>query len=188
MLNEQLSECETNTNLVAAVIATAVLIGASPSLPADPGDSSSKKDASTEKNPRSKKNRSSEKVSSSEKEPGWQFYLPSYIWAAGAKGKTSTLPETPASDVDINFIDSLRSFKDLDGALVATMFARINDGFLPIADLNWMKLSPTQSADFNGVPIKLGFFSETVTFMGAAGYRLVDNSRFIIDTYVGAKL
>ena len=182
-----LSECETNTNLAAAVIADVVLIGASPSLRADPGDSSSKKDASPKKNPPSKKNRSSEKASSSEKEPGWQFYLPSYLWAAGAKGKTSTLPGFPATDIDANFFDSLRSFKDLDGALVATVFAR-NDRFLLIADLNWMKLSPTQSGAFNGDPIKLKFFSETVTFMGAVGYRLVDNSRFIIDTYVGAKL
>ena len=186
-MKQQLSESKTHANRAAVVIAAAVLIGASPSLPADLGDSSPNKDSSPENNPPSKRSRSSEKASSSEEEPSWRFYLPSYLWAAGATGKTSTLPGFPASDVDVDFFDSLRSFKDLDGALVATVFAR-NDRFLLIADLNWMKLSPTESGAFNGVPIKLGFFSETVTFMGAVGYRLVDNPRVIIDTYAGAKL
>ena len=137
-----------------------VILGASPSLAADVGDSSS------------------------QKENGWHFYLPTYLWAAGVRGTTSTLPGFPAGDVDLSFSDSL---KDLDIAVVTTMFAH-KDRLLLVLDLSWSRLSPTQSATFSGNPIKLEFFSEAFTLMGAVGYRLLDEPSVMIDAYAGAKV
>ena len=120
-------------------------------------------------------------------EPGWHIYSPIYVWAAGVRGSTATLPGLPAGDVDMSFSDSLSSLKDLDGGLVATVFAR-KDRLLTVVDLNWMRLSPTQSVPFNGDAVELKFFSETFTLMGVVGYRLVDDPAFSVDALAGAKL
>jgi hypothetical protein len=97
------------------------------------------------------------------------------------------LPGFPAGDVDLSFSDSLSALKDLDGALMATVFAK-KDRLLLVADLGWTRLSPTQSVPFNGDTLELKFFSETLTLMGAVGYRLVDDSGVFIDAFAGAKL
>lgn len=148
---------------VVAGAAAVFLLGALPALAAEPGDPSLRN------------------------EPGWQIYSPIYVWAAGVKGTTATLPGVPAGDVDMSFSDSLSSLKDLDGALVATVFAR-KDRLLAVVDLNWMRLSPTQSVPFDGDTVELGFFSETVTLMGTVGYRLVAGPELSIDAFGGAKL
>lgn len=149
--------------LPVAATAAALLIGASSSLAADLGDSSS------------------------QNEPEWQFYTPVFLWAAGVKGTTSTLPGVPASDVDMSFSDSLSALKDLDGALMATVFAK-KDRLLLVADLGWTRLSPSQSVPLNGDTFKLKFFSETFTLMGAVGYRLMDDPGVLVDAFAGAKL
>ncbi|MFO1313057.1 MAG: hypothetical protein U1F41_13435 [Burkholderiales bacterium] len=141
------------------LLSLSVILGTSPSRAADSGDSSS------------------------QKENGWHFYLPTYLWAAGARGTTSTLPGIPAGDLDVSFSDSL---KDLDIAVVTTMFAH-KDRLLFLVDLSWSRLSPTQSATFKGNPIELKFSSEAFTLTGAAGYRLVNDPSVVIDAYAGAK-
>lgn len=160
---KRISRIETTLDGVVAAAAAVFLLGAFPTFAADPSDPSS------------------------QNEPGWHFYSPVYVWAAGVKGTTATLPGVPASDVDMSFSDSLSSLKDLDGALVATVFAR-KDRLILVADLNWARLSPTQSVPFDGDTVDLKFFSETFTLMGTVGYRLVDDPSYSIDALGGAKL
>lgn len=124
--------------------------------------------------------------SASPNETGWHIYSPIYVWAAGLKGTTATLPGLPAGEVDMSFADSLSSLKDLDGALVATVIAR-KDRLLLVVDVNWMRLSPSQSVPFQGDAVDLNLFSETVTLMGTAGYRIVDDPGLSVDVLAGAK-
>lgn len=160
---KKISEIATSINIFVVITATVFLIVAPDSPAAGLSDSSF------------------------QKEPKWQIYIPTYVWAAGAEGTTSTLPTFPAGDVDMSFSDSLSALKDLDGALVATVFAK-KDRFLLVGDLGWTRLSPTQSVPINGDALKLKLLSETFTLMAAAGYRLVDNQGVFIDAFAGAKL
>lgn len=122
----------------------------------------------------------------SQPQDGWHIYWPTYLWAAGSNGTARTLPPLPEAEVDVSFSDSIEALKDLEAGLITTVFAH-NDRLLLMADFNWMRLSPIQDVDLGGVPGELKFFSETLTLMGAAGYRLVDEEGLIVDAYVGAK-
>lgn len=119
-------------------------------------------------------------------ESGWEVYWPTYLWAASVDGTARTLPPLPASDVHVSFGDSLEAMKDLEAGLITTVFLH-NDRFRVMADVNWMRLSPEQKFVVNDTSAKLSMFSETLTLMGAVGYRLADEEHFAFDVYVGAK-
>lgn len=125
-------------------------------------------------------------IDSSQEDTGWGVYWPTYLWAAGMNGTARTLPPLPDADVDISFGDSLEALKDLDAGLITTVFIH-NNRFRMMADVNWMRLSPEDKFDVNGTSAKLSLDSETLTLMGAVGYRLVDEERLALDVYVGAK-
>lgn len=117
---------------------------------------------------------------------GWHIYWPTYLWAVGSNGTARTLPPLPEAEVDVSFSDSLEALKDLEAGLITTVYAH-NDRLLLMADVNWIRLSPIQDVDLAGTPAELKFFSETLTLMGAVGYRLVDENGLIVDAYIGAR-
>lgn len=117
---------------------------------------------------------------------GWQIYWPTYLWAAGATGSARTLPPLPKADIDISFGDSVEAMKDLDAGLITSLF--VNNGrFRMMGDVNWMRLSPEDKFKVGDTTAKLSTFSETLSFMGLVGYRLVDDPRLAFDVYAGAK-
>lgn len=117
----------------------------------------------------------------------WHLTFASYLWASGVSGTTRTLPPLPPATVDLSFGDSLEALKDLDGGLIATLFAR-KDRLLLLLDINWISLSPSQTLSFQGQSVTLDAETKTVTLMPAIGYRLHDDGRNVIDVYAGVKL
>lgn len=123
---------------------------------------------------------------SSQSDSGWGVYWPTYLWAAGMNGTARTLPPLPEADVDISFGDSLEALKDLDAGLITTVFVH-NNRFRMMADVNWMRLSPQQDIAFAGNSATISIGSETLSLMGAVGYRLVELDHVNLDVYAGAK-
>jgi hypothetical protein len=122
----------------------------------------------------------------SQPQDGWHIYWPTYLWAAGSNGTARTLPPLPEAEVDVSFGDSIEALKDLEAGLISTVFAH-NDRLLLMGDVNWMRLSPIQDIALGDQSAELKFYSESLTLMGAVGYRLVDQERLIVDAYIGAK-
>ena len=125
-------------------------------------------------------------ASATQADSGWHLYWPTYLWAAGLKGTTRTLPPLPASKVDMSFADSLALLKDVEGALVTTVYAH-KGRFLVMLDLSWMRVSPNQTANVAGSMVTLGSRSESFAILSAVGYRFVDNPKVIVDAYIGVK-
>ncbi|WP_431299435.1 hypothetical protein [Tabrizicola sp. BL-A-41-H6] len=117
---------------------------------------------------------------------GWQVDVVSYLWAAGASGTVRTLPPLPPATIDLDFGDTVKSLKDLDAGLIATVFGR-KDRLLFMVDVNWMKLSPTQTLDLSGQPVELRTKSETLSLLPAIGYRVLDEGGQKVDVYGGFK-
>lgn len=116
----------------------------------------------------------------------WHFSVASFLWASGVSGTARTLPPLPAATVDISFADSLEALKDLDGGLIATIFAR-KDRLLLMLDVNWISLSPSETLSFQGQQVTLKTGSDSVTLMPAVGYRVHDDGRTLVDVYGGVK-
>jgi len=123
---------------------------------------------------------------STQADSGWHLYWPTYLWAAGLKGTTRTLPPLPASKVDMSFSDSLDLLKDAEGGLVTTVYAH-KGRFLLLLDLSWMRVTPSQTATVAGTTVSLESQSDSLAILGAVGYRLVDAPKLIIDAYLGVK-
>lgn len=124
---------------------------------------------------------------SAHSDTGWHLYWPTYLWAAGLKGTTRTLPQLPASKVDMSFSDTLDLIKDVEGALVTTLYAH-HGRFLVMLDLSWTRVSPSQTVDVAGTTVTVDSRSESLAILSAVGYRIVDNPKAIVDAYVGVKV
>jgi len=72
---KQISGIEARIDNIVAVTAAILLIGMPPSHAADLSDSSS------------------------QKESGWHFYMPTYVWAAGTRGTTSSFKPRPTTQL-----------------------------------------------------------------------------------------
>jgi len=126
-------------------------------------------------------------ASSSNADSGWHFYWPTYLWAAGVTGTTRTLPQLPASKVDMSFTDTLDLIKDVEGALVTTVYAH-KGRFLLMLDLSWTRVSPSQTANVAGTTVSVESDSDSLAILSGVGYRLVDNPKAIVDVYLGVKV
>ena len=91
-------------------------------------------------------------ASSTHADSGWHLYWPTYLWAAGLKGTTRTLPQLPASKVDMSFADTLDLIKDVEGALVTTVYAHKGVSWLML-DLSWTRVSPSETANVAGTTV-----------------------------------
>jgi len=124
---------------------------------------------------------------STQTDSGWHLYWPTYLWAAGLKGTTRTLPQLPASKVDMSFADSLALINDVEGALVTTVYAH-HGRFLAMLDLSWTRVSPSETANVAGTTVIVDSHSESLAILSAIGYRFVDSPKLIVDGYLGVKV
>ena len=114
---------------------------------------------------------------------GWTFRATPYLWAAGIKGKTGTLPGLPAVEIDQSFSDT---FNDIElGGMMLVTARRGRFGIL--GDLQYVKTSAKskETAPFFGEE-KLTSESLIVTLMGS--YSLLDKGRSTFAVSGGVRL
>ncbi len=114
---------------------------------------------------------------------GWRYAMSPYLWAAGIKGESGTLPGLPPADVDMSFGDIFDDLK-FAGMLIATaQKGRFGFG----GDLQYVKTSAGVDA---APPIfddgKLT--SETFSLSGWGQYALFDDERSNLKLAAGARL
>ena len=114
---------------------------------------------------------------------GWTVRVSPYLWAAGIKGKTGTLPGLPAAEVDESFSDI---FDNLDLAGMVIVTAR-KGRFGIVGDLQYVKTSAKSkdTAPFFGDE-KLT--SESFIFSLLGSYLLFDKGRSNFTVSGGARL
>jgi len=114
---------------------------------------------------------------------GWRFAVSPYLWAAGLKGKTGTLPGLPPADVDMSSSDVLDDLK-FAGMLIATaQKGRFGIG----GDLQYVKTSPGIDAAppiFDGGKLT----SETFALSLWGDYLLLAEERYNLKLAAGARL
>jgi hypothetical protein len=126
---------------------------------------------------------SGDQVSTGLADEGWKFSVSPYLWAAGIKGKTGTLPGLPAADMDESFSDI---FDDLRFA--GMLFYSARKGKFGISgDLEYIE---TVAKDDALVPL---FGGEEVTsksfVLSAVGeYIAYDDGRSTLRLSGGARL
>ena len=115
---------------------------------------------------------------------GWSFTFAPYLWAAGMQGDIAQfgLPEV---DVDLSFSDIMKNF---DIGVMGVGEAR-HGRFGVLTDLLYLKLSAGHNVDPKGpIDADVDLSTETLTFLGAAEYRLIDDEAGSLDALAGARL
>lgn len=114
---------------------------------------------------------------------GWSFAISPYLWAAGIKGKSGTLPGLPPADVDESFSDIFDDLK-FAGMLIATAEkGRFGIG----SDLQYVKTSSGVDAAppyFDGGKLDSGTFAFSVW----GSYVAFDDVRSNLKLAAGARL
>jgi hypothetical protein len=122
-------------------------------------------------------------ISTGQADNGWTFSVSPYLWAAGIKGKTGTLPGLPAADVDQSFSDI---FDDLQFSGMLFWTAR-KDRFGIAGDLQYVE---TLAKDNALAPLfgreELSSKSFIASVVGE--YLLYDDSRSVLRLSGGARL
>jgi hypothetical protein len=118
---------------------------------------------------------------------GLEFSLTLYGWASGIYGKVRTLPPLPTVKINLPFDKVLQH---LDGGLMGA--AELKSGrFLLLTDFIAAKISGGKefgrsiAGIFLGTGIKVE--STTITGLAAAGYRVIDDPRYVVDGFVGVR-
>jgi hypothetical protein len=105
-------------------------------------------------------------------EDTWTFSVSPYLWAAGIKGKTATLPGLPAAKVDMRFSDIA---DDLQPS--GMVFFTANRGrFGLAADLQYVQ-TEADSNDLRPLFGRERLRSTNLVLSGLATYRLIDDDR-----------
>ncbi|SEC26593.1 hypothetical protein SAMN05519104_1056 [Rhizobiales bacterium GAS188] len=114
---------------------------------------------------------------------GLVFTATLYGWASGISGRVRTLPPLPAVKIDITFDKVLQNF---NGAAMGA--AELRSGrFLLLTDLIFAKIAPSHEFPAVGSGLGVKLDSTTLTGLAAAGYRVIDDPRFIIDGFAGVR-
>jgi hypothetical protein len=115
---------------------------------------------------------------------GLVFTATLYGWASGISGRVRTLPPLPAVKIDITFDKVLQN---LNGAAMGA--AELRSGrFLLLTDLIFAKIAPSHEFRIpSGLGLGVKLDSTTLTGLAAAGYRIIDDPRFIVDGFAGVR-
>lgn len=113
----------------------------------------------------------------------WRFVIAAYMWGAGLSG-TSSVGNLPPIDIGMSFSDILSDL-DFAGFTAAEVSYRRFVGF---TDLYYVKISAEQSTPFNILATQLKLRSESLSWMFAGGYRVIDEPRIEIDALAGGRL
>ena len=114
---------------------------------------------------------------------GWTFTFAPYIWAAGLEGNIAQF-DLPEVDVDLTFLDILDHF---DIGVMGVAEAR-NDRFGFLSDLLYIKISADKNLSAGPLDVDIDMTTETLTFLGAAEYRLIDSDAGTLDALAGARV
>lgn len=115
--------------------------------------------------------------------PRLTFTASAYLWATGLEGRLRTLPPLPAAKVSIGFDQVMKNF---DGGLMGAGEVRY-DRYLMFFDLIASKISPNRTVYPAGYPAGVKVDSASFIGLAAAGYRLIDDPAYSVDTFAGVR-
>ncbi len=113
----------------------------------------------------------------------WTFRIAPYFWMAALDGKVGQFG-LPDVEIDASFKDIL---KNLDFGAMAVAEAH-NGTFGVFSDFMYVKVSADQGVSVRNIDADVSLSSETLTFLLAGEFRLIDAEQGSLDALAGARL
>lgn len=115
----------------------------------------------------------------------WEIATVTYVFLAGAYGKTTPRDPLPPVDLHLSFGDVMKAFKF---AFMGAAEAR-HDRLVFLGDLMWVHLGESKGLtvrDVNFADVKINSKTTAITALG--GYRVVDKGPVVLDLLAGGRL
>jgi len=114
----------------------------------------------------------------------WEFTIAPYGWLAGQKGSVATLPDLPATDIDVDFYDDILG--NINGALFLTGEAR-KGRWGVMADIAYTDIEDENATPYQVLWQKITSQSKSWMISAAGQYRLVETSQASMDAFGGVR-